>query len=247
MKILERIKQNKFLPFNSSKGIPFWNETDTKELFENNLKRQAESWIYRSREVRYSVNSESYRTKEFSNIQWNESIVIFGCSNVYGVGLDDNDTISYKLEKLTGVSTVNLGANGTSMIYNFHNSIILSQGYPTPTAVVYLWPDYYRTVEYFEDSLVNYGQWNIEKNNIAGHWINNDAHARSSSVFIHKASQAMWKERTKIYYASFYKETSKLLGCDNFLYLDRARDILHPGIKSAEIAAERIAKGLNLG
>lgn len=28
---------------------------------------------------------------------------------------------------------------------------------------------------------------------------------------------------------------------------DRARDILHPGIKSAEIAAERIAKGLNLG
>jgi hypothetical protein len=246
MKIEERLRQSKFLPFNSSKGAPDWNETDTKELFENSLKRQSANWIYRNKEVRYTVNSEFYRTKEFNDIQWNDSIVIFGCSNVYGVGLDDTDTISSKLQNITGLPTVNLGANGTSMTYNFHNSVILSQGYPTPKAVVYIWPDYYRTIEYFEDSLVNYGQWNTEKNNISGAWIQNNAHARSTSILIHMAAKSIWEGKTKAYYSSFSKDTSKLLGCDNFLYIDRARDILHPGIKSAEIAAERIAKGLNL-
>ena len=114
--------------------------TDTKELFEENLKTQPDDWYYRTHEVKYTLNSFGYRTKEFDDIDWKESIVIFGCSNIFGIGVADEHTIPYFLEQLSGRPVINMGMGGSSIQTALHNSIILNDSeYPTPKVIIYAW------------------------------------------------------------------------------------------------------------
>jgi len=243
--MITRIRQNKFLP-NDCYHTTEWADTDTKELFEENLRTQPEDWYYRHKSITYKNNSHGYRTKEFKDINWSNSIVVFGCSHVYGTGLDESDTISSNIEKITGINTINLGLGGTSMIYAMHNSIILREGYPRPRAVIYLWPDYSRCTEYFRHTLLNHGAHTIQPDNIMGVWNSNDYNVKVHAIFIQKNIRLLWQD-TLLYEASFFiKDTADLLKCNKLSMCDFARDMIHPGIQSAQKAAMKISKDLKL-
>jgi hypothetical protein len=128
---------------------------DSKEFFEQNLKTKPEDWYYRTHEVKYTLNSLGYRTKEFDDIDWKESIVIFGCSLIFGVGVTDKHIIPYFLEQLSGRPVINMGI---PEIFNsnmlLHNSIILNDSkYPTPKAVVNMRTDLNR-YQLYENNLM---------------------------------------------------------------------------------------------
>jgi hypothetical protein len=242
--LLNHVRKNKFLPTDTYLS-PLWSGTDTKETFEKNLKAQSQDWYYRTHKVTYKNNSQGYRTDEFDKINWAESIVIFGCSNAYGVGLSDEDTISSRLSEMTGRPVVNLGSGGSSMTFALHNSIILDDGYPTPFAVVYIWPDYTRVIEYNRSSIKNHGSWNMEPNSIMDVWNKNSHHAKVNATFIQKTATLLWQNKSRYFEGSF-SGPNEWLGCKHFKNLDKARDLLHPGIESAKLAANDIAKGLQL-
>jgi hypothetical protein len=134
---------------------------DDKELFEKNLKTQPDDWYYRTHEVKYTLNSFGYRTKEFDDIDWKESIVIFGCSNIFGIGVTDEHTIPYFLEQLSGRPVINMGMGGSSIQTALHNSIILNDSkYPTPKVIIYAWTALSR-FQIYEENYVDFnGTWN---------------------------------------------------------------------------------------
>jgi hypothetical protein len=246
-----RMKRNIFLDFASTKyylrNAPrqnLWRATDKESLYTENLKIQPDDWFYRTNEVRYSDNSEGYRTKEFDTINWQQSIVIFGCSSIYGVGLDDKHTISAQLEKILGMPVINMGQGGTSINYNLHNSMILADRCPAPKAVIMGWPIYDRCVYYGKDSIVNYGPWNLEENNYMDLWCKDENNSKANAVMAQKIFQLVWKNRSPIYQFSFNLKTAKLLDCNYIKRVDQARDLLHHGVttnlKSAEILADAL-------
>lgn len=236
------IKKKKFLPVDDNTSSDFAG-TDTKKLFENNLITQANNWEYRNKPVRYTVNSQGYRMADLKKIDWANSIILFGCSIVYGIGLDDTDTISSQLEKLTGIPVVNVGVGGSSMTYSLHNSIILKDGYPTPRAVVHLWSDHSRTVYYRRNRIESYGSWNLEKNNYMDAWSRSNYHGATHGLMASIISKHLWNN-TLYYEASFFSETANLINCDHLKQEDHARDMMHPGIKTAHNVAIQIADNL---
>ena len=236
------IKKNQFLPVDDNTSSDFAG-TDTKKLLEKNLKTQTGNWEYRNKPVRYTINNRGYRTAEFKKIDWANSIVLFGCSIAFGVGLDDADTISSQLEKITGIPVVNLGASGSSITYSLHNSIILKDGYPTPRAVIHLWTDHNRTVYYRRNRIQCYGPWNLEKNNYMDVWSNSNHHAATHALMASITNKHLWSN-TSYYEASFFSETANLINCDYLKTEDYARDLIHPGIKTSRNTAIKIADNL---
>lgn len=240
--ILNRIRNNKFLPIDTGVGDLFAG-TDTKQLYNENLKTQPNDWYYRNNKVTYTLNSQGYRTQEFKNIDWKNSIVVFGCSNVFGVGVDDKDTMPFQLSKITGMPVVNLGMGGSSMLYALHNSSILRDGYPAPKAVVHMWTGIDRTVYYHKRSLKFFGNWNIRHNNYMDLWSTDKHNPMTQALFISKISKWMWKD-VKYFEGTYFADTAKFLNCYQVEIFDNARDLMHFGIQTHYNVALKIAKEL---
>lgn len=247
MPMHRHVQKNKFLPANSPLELPHWSGTDTEELFKKHLKTQPADWYYRTHTVRYQTNSSGFRCPEWKDIDWSESVVMFGCSNTYGVGLDDRDTIGTRLSEIINRPVVNMGAGGASMTFCLHNSVILNDGYPAPKAIIYIWPDHRRYVEYHRHTVENFGAWNIEKNNIMDTWTRDPNNARVNAVLIQKTVRAIWKDRVPILEGTICGTGSdKILHCHKFKSIDLSRDLMHSGIETAKSIAKTISENLKI-
>jgi hypothetical protein len=93
----------------------------------------------------------------------------------------------------------------------------------------------------------HYGVWDIKDNNYIYHWNKDEEHARCQALFVQLASRQIWNNRTKYYEASLFSGTQKLLDCDKINdSCDKARDLMHNGIKTNEKAARQILNNLEL-
>jgi hypothetical protein len=142
----------------------YFSGTDNYINFKKNLKifkkkYKNEKWYYENNPVKYTLNSFGYRTKQFDEIDWSNSILIFGCSFISGVGVDDKHTISSFLEKELNIPIINLGVGGSSNSFHLHNSMILSSFYPAPKAVIYVWSNMERYFRYIFDNVQHHGSW----------------------------------------------------------------------------------------
>lgn len=216
--------------------------SDSKELFEKNLKTQPEDWYYRTHPVRYTLNSLGYRTKEFDDIDWKESIVMFGCSHVFGIGVTDEHTIPYFLEQLSGRPVINMGIAGSSIQTALHNSIILNDSkYPIPKAVLNMWTELNRYQLYESNFVTNMGAWRQS----GGEFQTPDNMIPFNLMNI-KMIRNLWKNKT-IYYEcnwawkgqqQLINKLDKEIYCEYFQYSGGlARDLVHRGpVKNLEIA-----------
>jgi hypothetical protein len=243
--IKKDIRKSVFLPTDSSPEKHFC-EIDSRELFLKNLKTQPESWRYRNKEVTYTINSQRYRTIPFENIDWKESVVLFGCSTVFGVGLSDDETIDFYLSEILGVPVINMGVIGSSINYSLHNSVILNQGYPTPKAVVNIWTLIDRCVYYQNNKPISYGSWNTNNDDYFFHWNKYNDNPLVNAIFAQMISRQIWQPKTKYYEATFFHETANDLDCDCIIDVDKARDLIHPGYMSSKLMANLISKNLKL-
>jgi hypothetical protein len=195
----------------------------------------------------YCVNSAGYRTDEFDTIDWDKSIVIFGCSMVFGEGLDTEHTISYQLSKFLNCPVINMGVTGSSIQHSVHNQVILKQNYPTPRAVVNLWTEYSRCTLYAENVPNTFGSWNTEKGSYGDIWNSNLINAQVNALLMQSMSRQLW-HGTQHYEATFFKSTQGVLNCEqlngHLTDTDYAKDGQHPGPLATQAVSELLAEVL---
>jgi hypothetical protein len=275
---VDSIKNNNFLPFpgvfvhnygeseviQRDSVVGSWDffGIDTYEFYKKNLKRQPKDWYYRNNKIKYTLNSYGYRTKEFEDIDWKNSIVMFGCSHIFGTGNDDNHTIPYFLEQKSGIPVINLGAGGSSIQFCLHNSLMLYKKYGPPKLVIYCWTGITRHLIYQKDFVL----MNTKFEDIYEHPPEAIAAVEESTGSVLKSVHApkvldhlipfnmvnveliknLWKDKCPLYEFSTFPTTSKLLGCELYQPIpnDYARDLAHYGRHSNKLFAEKIYSNL---
>lgn len=172
----------------SPKGQHAFMGGDTEQLFKHNLQTQPTDWYYRTHAITYTLNQDGYRIdQELNEIDWAMSTVIFGCSNVFGDGIEEQYTISRQLETLISEPVINLGIGGASAELIRHNITLLLEYLPKPRRVIILWPDRTRCVSYEHGNPSAHGSWNIEQNTLADLWNQGD-----------NAANQFWFTRTAV-------------------------------------------------
>ena len=93
--------------------IDFW-DTDTEDKFNAREKKYGKKWYWFKKKVSYKINKLGYRMKQFEEIDTNNCIAVFGCSHTVGVGINNEDTWSYKIAKNMNCDLINASIPGGS-------------------------------------------------------------------------------------------------------------------------------------
>lgn len=230
---------------------------DGPDELKKNLNKAPPNWKYKTKEVRYNVNNSGYRTKEWKDIDWKNSVVIFGCSCTFGVGLAEDETISYHLEQQLGRPVINLGCPSGSNNLILNNSATCIEKFGVPWAVVMNWTTTNRFRYYAKNEYVDLGPWqHSEKNrmvndvNVSKLWLDfyyDVYNENTTNYYISKSAKAIWEDRTRYCTISYFDQSAHVMRADKFFYInpdDRARDLIHPGetnsIEVATYLAERL-------
>jgi len=236
------------------KLLPYFLSVEEKNDYEKNCKKLGNDWHYYNKEIIYNLNSNFYRAPEWNTIDWKQSIVVLGCSHVFGEGLATDETVCYQLEKLYNRPVINLGQSGTSTLFSWHNSIRLFELFGIPYAVINLWTDYSRLLYYDTDQIKRVGFWsggrwdNYDRDmkSLYRIWNKNDIHAINFFKFEATACKEFWNSRTNYYEGSYFKETAEIINCDFFSQLDDARDFIHSGPITHKTAAGIIYENFSI-
>lgn len=240
---------------------------DTQSRYQQNLKLMPNDWHYRNKKVFYKFNKQGYRTVDLDTVDWEKSIVMFGCSELMGTGLAEDERICYHLEKLLGVPVINLGKAGTSVHFSYTNNLSLYKKCKNPLAVINQWTEVMRETYYAQERYVtglgNHVPYQIKNYNMLkslfqftlDDW---DHNRDVQAVSLINSIQNMWDGKTSYVDATWSGHTSKLLDCYLIDKIDSARDCYkggdlfddstlgHIGPQSAKRTAESYANLLNL-
>lgn len=234
----------KFIPFNClTHHSDRFADFDSPDLFNRNLQKMGENWHYRTKEVTYKINSNGYRAPEWNQVNWKESVVILGCSNVMGIGVAEDETISYQLSEILDRPVVNLGVPGSAPDHSFFNSVILGEHYPTPYAVVNIWTTLDRCTYFNKKEVVKCGPWSIDHAYFK-EFAKDDYHPIVTARMFSASCRLMWKN-TKYFEATYFDRTANYLDCAYVQIDNQARDLVHPGKNSHRAMAELIAANIS--
>lgn len=221
---------------------PFWGN-DSQDNYLNNCQTQGPDWYWLARPVSYTVNSQNYRAPEWDQIDWRDSIVVYGCSFVFGDGVSDDETIPAQIAQLTGRPVINLGAGGSSPTWQLHNQTLVQRWFTEPWATITVWPCASRSLSYqYQTGAHRWGSWNIHKNNWTDLW-NRGTNPGTQIWMTREISRRMHRRRWLD--ATFGQNIADLLHIQCFADLmglqPSARDLAHPGPTTARRVAEYFA------
>lgn len=206
--------------------------TDTAELFEQNLKEQLPDWRYRSETITYQLNSQGYRCNEWDQCDWNNSILLLGGSDIFGMGVDETQTVSHYIETLHGYKTINLGVNAASPMLLWANSILLAKSQIKPKAVVYVWTEPTRSVEFVDNTGLNNKKTGIweRPNSIGKFWATHRFQGVQSLRYYMMNIELLWKCPC-VQYPPLYVDLPwlKLTEDTKLPILDSSRDVVPNG------------------
>jgi hypothetical protein len=217
---------------------------DDPARFARSLASQPSDWHYRNKTIKYKMNSSGYRCPEWKDINWKEAVVLFGCSNVMGIGLAEDETIDYHVSQMLSRPVINLGAPGSGIDFSFYNSLILAENYPTPWSVVQIWTGVDRCTYFNEGFLSRCGIWDA-KHHFFKEFAKDEYHSIVQAKLLSVASKQIWAERTRYFSTSFFDMTAYFTGCKDIDIDNQARDLLHPGRNSARQMAEHIVSNIS--
>ena len=234
-----------------SKGKLKYCWPNEKDEFILNLKTQPEDWKYRNKDVIYTINSHGYRVnKEFNEIDWKNSIVVFGCSMVFGQGVSDDETLPYFIGKLFNREVINLGVPSCSNEFILDNAIRMKKKYGTPYAMIMMWTLSNRIPYYGEECVKHLGIWVNREDNQTSHAdydnIIHNLYYDKSNEFnrlynITEMSRQLFNKETNYFDGSFFCETAHYGKCyDRFGFKNGARDLVHAGKEDLERIANEI-------
>lgn len=200
------------------------------------------------------VNSKGYRAPEFNTVDWENSVVIFGCSFVYGTAIGYEETISSHLEEILGRPVINMGVPASSIAYAFANQLNMFEQGIQPYAVVNFWTSLKR-MSYFIDTnaTAHIGPWIEEKNKQSlNHrlykkmfelWNFEDANPDVYSSIFQRTAKILWKGTRHLEY-SFFAPTAECLNVKLIKQIDFGSDNSHPGVRTTFETAKIIAEDL---
>jgi hypothetical protein len=225
-----------------------WMQGDNEENFNKNKERAPSDWKYLSKPVTYTINSVGYRAPEWDQIDWKNSIVLFGCSCTYGIGVSDEETIAAQLEKLSGRPVINLGVPGGSNSLMIQNATRLLDYFTAPYAVANIWSTSDRFEFFMKDRCHHTGPWDIiehkisEFTSVSKLWKYTFADPNHEMALAHyegKIGKWLWQGRSKYASTSFFPGTVKFTQSEIHIPIDNtARDLQHPGEGSFKEMAE---------
>jgi hypothetical protein len=212
------------------------NEINLKESF----KKTPEDWRYKTKKVEYTLNSLGYRGPEFNVHDWKNSIVVIGCSCVFGVGVSDDETITHYLSEITGRNVINLGVGGASNQFILDNSLTMKRKYGNPYSLITLWTGMDRLPYYGDSELYHIGLWNHIVNRydvnspkykkLFDNFYEDKGHENITFFNIVQAMRMIWEDKTKYFEGSFFEPSAHYGQLpDYFPFSNTARDLLHPG------------------
>ena len=209
----------------------WYHDSDSEAKFKQNLTKTPSDWKYRTETITYQNNEFGYRTKEFNKINWKKSIVVFGCSLVYGVGVSEKDTIASQLSEITGHYVVNMGVNGSSPQFSVHNLICLLQHYK-PKAIAIGWSDASRVPLYLKDRTIHCGSSHRRY----------DWHGNS----VLQLQQLIARRLGMTADFTLFESVRKILDTPYCPIIDHGRDLSHGGVKTYKNVANCVAQQLSL-
>jgi len=231
---------------------------DTDKLFAASLLTQPQDWYYRNHEVKYSLNSHGHRSKEISDIDFDNYILFAGASASFGAGLELDLSYAAMTSKLVGCDYYNLGVSGSGvdvLMYNIVNWMSVAQ--KKPKAVIIHWPDYNRFV-------TNYTTRGLHKMRpvrdlaISGIWSEfrpiHDLIMAGDDVQLFQTRRFLATKllKTVLTCPVYNIVIDDTIGSDTeieFKKIDFSRDLYHQGIESskglAEILHKRITQDLS--
>jgi hypothetical protein len=229
----------------------YWMGPDSLEKYEQSLKKMPIDWVWRSKEILYKVNSHGYRCdKDFNDIDWECSIAVFGCSNVFGVGVDLENTITGHIQRITNIPTINLGMPHSSvmriwsLLTDFLNAGI------KPKAIVTIWPDPSRVLEMMPNKrLKDWSAGNItsaEEHPLSFGWVTHDYQGLGFAKRAINSAKVMCKDIPYFDYTWFTNPDIDLVNISLNNYVDVARDNIHPGIETLNKWAEHVVSDMKV-
>lgn len=212
-------------------------ENTYEYLLMDNKSPFAKSWT--GPKISYSINQQGYRCPNWDQINWNESILVFGGSNVFGIGVSECQTLSSCISRLTNINAVNLGQPATGPAFQWANSLRLLEQGVKPKGVVYIWPNEFRYLEFTDNTGIhvkNVGPWT--KNSYIKEWISHPYQAEMTTRFFIESMKYTWDCPIAQFRLIQSDANSPLEE------LDRSRDRQHPGPKSYELWADVVVNEL---
>ena len=219
----------------------WYHDSDSEAKFKQNLSKTPSDWKYRTETITYKTNSLGYRTKEFNKINWKKSIVVLGCSLIFGVGVSEEDTIANQLSEITGHYVVNMGVPGSSGQFTVHNLACLLQYYK-PKAIAIGWPDASRVPLYLKDRIVHCGSWRDDPAGLGTAMRRYDWHNQS----VLQLQQLIARQMGMSAEFTLFKSAEKILDVPYCPIIDYGRDLGHGGVKTYKNVANCIAEQLSL-
>ena len=196
-----------------------------------------------NRSTTYTINSDGYRCPEWDQIDWKNSHLLFGCSVVHGVGLEDNDTLDKQLSKLLNEPVINLGIGGGSLPFILANTYKLIDAGIRPKSVILVEPEPSRIALFYKDKTEHVGAWVLkrgseDRNNWYHAWVK-DNNAEVYGNLASRGIRTAW-EHIGITFVNTFQPL-----CpgeqDLPIYVDVAQDGQHPGPNTIKLWAEHIA------
>lgn len=236
----------------------FVTPTEEKNYFWG-LENLDETWPYRTIDFNYKFNSHGHRSVELDELS-DDYFLITGCSHTLGVGLQIEDSYPYKLSKLLGCQYYNLAINGVGPDITFLNLLIfLSKIKHKPKFILIQWPDPARQfflgndITYYFSPSINYKSEVSEAYKIL---TNHNISTLQNIFYRNIITNFLVSQNIPVFEFLFsgwiglddkvmYPEFDKLVKTTIVpIYrtpeLDKARDLVHYGIKSNESWAKSI-------
>ena len=210
------------------------------DKFASESKVYPPGWQYKIRKITYSLNSDYYRCPEWNDIFWEQSVVMFGCSFTFGLGVDEEETVCYFLSKLIGKPVINLGVPGTGPMYALHNQILFRKLFPIPAAVINMWSSPYRMhLFHKKDELDHVQVGQPDRVGFNKVWGESPMNPVRHCYFASKAAELIW-DRTKYVSASTFPVFDPAITFIGDIENDYAADLAHFGPKSNFLLAQKL-------
>ena len=228
----------------------FHGKLDSKQKYIENIKTQGPDWEFINLKFNYVRNSFGHRSKEYSELNLDNYILCTGCSLVEGIGLPVekrwSDLLATKLE----CDMYNLGIGGTGNDVIFYNLVNWFTNIEVkPKLVIIGWSSTNRFIT--SNSKCDSVTENLGLLKICGPAIEdiknfivegdeiNYFHTKTFLLknLIRKIIQVPIIEMPWMLESDNNPNVSEIKFDSNFV-IDRARDLMHPGIKSNQKCAE---------
>ena len=115
------LENPQFPSYRKPNETSLWHVADTKELFEENLKKYPTSphlLNYEQNPITYKYNNYGFRTPDDFTLD-GEGNVFLGCSHTFGIGHYLKDVWAYKLSEMIGGKFYNISEPGSGLMTQY--------------------------------------------------------------------------------------------------------------------------------